>query len=187
MRLPLSALGSTGSSSSPFCSSSRALVGHEAVQPADGDRVLHELAPAGSLAGPRADAPEHGRERQVLAQLAHAVLVVAVGDEVEELRDLDVRRAGVATGRRAERVVVGEQQLQIEMAHVAHALRVGVHDHAVGGGRGAARHHLAGAFDLDHAYTAGGVGGQTRLVAERGYVDAQPWPPRRGWCRRARR
>ena len=78
------------------------LVGHEAVELADGDGLLDELAAAGAFARPRADAPEHGRERQVLAQLAHAVLVVLVRDVVEELRDLDVRGAGVAAGRRAE-------------------------------------------------------------------------------------
>ncbi len=151
----------------------QALVGHEAVQPADRDRVLDELAAAGAFAGPRADAAEDGRERQILAQLAHAGLVVAVGDGVEELRDLDVRRAGVAAGRRAERVVVGQQQLEVEVAHLAHLLGVGEHDHAVGGGRRAARHGLARALDLDHADAAGGRGRQPRLVAERGDVDAE--------------
>ncbi len=151
-----------------------ALVGHETVHPADGDRVLHELPAARPFAGARADAAEDRGEGQVLAQLADPVLVVLLGDVLEELRDLDVRRTSVAAGRRAERVVVGEQQLEIEVPHRPHSLGAGVYDHALGRRRGAARQRLARALDLDHADAAGGRGRQARLVAQGRDVDADP-------------
>ena len=67
------------------------LVAHEAGELADRARRVDERPAAGALAGPRADAPQHRREGQVLAQLAHPVLVVPVGDVVEELRDRTMR------------------------------------------------------------------------------------------------
>jgi len=97
-----------------------------------------------------------------------------VGDVIEELRDLDVRRAGVATGRRAERVVVAEQQLEVQVPHRAHLVRLRLHDHPLGGRRRAARRHLARALDLDEADATGGRGRQARLVAEGRDVDAGP-------------
>ena len=150
-----------------------ALVCHEAMQPADGDRLVDQLPPAGTFAGTRADATQDGRERQVFAQLAHAGLVVAVGDGVEELRDLDVGRTGVAARRRAEGVVVGQDQLEVKVAHAAHLLGIGEHDHAVESDRLAARHG-ASALELDHADAAGARRRQPWFVAERRDVDADP-------------
>ncbi len=172
MRLPVSAFGSTGSSSSPSCSASLVW---SAMKRCSWQIVMGSSTSwrrHGPSHGPRAHAPEHAGEREVLAQFAHAVLVVALRDVVQELRDLDVRRAGVAAGRRAERVVVAQQQLQVQVPHGADLLGVGAHHHAVGDGGGAARHHLARALDLDDAHAAGGRGREPRLVAQRRDADA---------------
>ncbi len=106
MVLPLSGLGSNGSSSSPVCSASKHWSAMKRCSQQIVIGLLDQRTAARALAGVRADPAEDGGERQILAQLAHAGRVVAVGDGVEELGDLDVR-SGSRCGRAACRTSCG--------------------------------------------------------------------------------
>ena len=135
--------------------------------------LLDELPPAGALARPRAHAPEDAREGQVLAQHAHPGLVVARRDVPEELRDLDVRGAGVAAGRRAERRVIAEQQLEVELADGAQFLGLRGDDEAVGDLRVAGRDRVVAALHVDDAEATGGDRVEAVVLAERRDLDAR--------------
>ena len=147
--------------------SGRGVVAGGAVQGADGDRLVDLAAPAGRLAGPRADAPEDAREGQLVAHGGRGGGEVAAVDELDVGGDVDVRRAGDRAGRLAVGVVVGEVHAQVAGALGAHPLGVRLHDHAVCHPRGAGGLQLAPALDLDEAEAASAPGGHALFVAER--------------------
>ena len=69
-------------------------VGRHALQPADGDRLVLDPAPAaGRLAGPVADAPENAREDVRLAVEQEGLGVLALGDQPDVARHIGVRGA----------------------------------------------------------------------------------------------
>ncbi|OPZ46231.1 MAG: hypothetical protein BWY94_00791 [Actinobacteria bacterium ADurb.BinA094] len=147
------------------------LVGHEAMQLADGDRVVDELPSARAFAGPRAHAAQDAGERQVLAQHPHAARVIAFRDALQETGDLDVGGAPVTTRRGAVRHVVAEDQLQVELTDGAQFGGLCGHDHAVGRGGVAGRDGIFAAFDLDDAQTTGRAHRQRLVEAEGGDRD----------------
>ncbi len=73
---------------------------------------------------------------------------------------------------RAIQRVVGEQQLQDELADLDDLLAVGLDLHAFVDRGAACGHRPPGALYLHQAHAAGPVGLQTRVVAERGDVHA---------------
>jgi len=142
------------------------------VQGADGDRVVDLAAAAGRLAVARADAAEDAGEGQVAAHDGGGAGGVAVGQRRDVGGDVDVRRAGVGAGRLAVAVVVRQVHLEVARALLAHARRVGPHDHAVAHPRGAGRLELGLALDLDEAEAAGAPRRRPLHLTEGGDVDA---------------
>ena len=68
--------------------------------------------------------------------------------------------------RQAAVGMLGDQQLHDAAAQLDYLRRVGVHDHAVGGGGGAGGRTPSSALDLDDAHPAGAEGFRARVVAE---------------------
>ena len=148
------------------------LVARVAVAVADRDRLLDLVAAAVLLAGCRADAAEHRRERDRALEDAGRLDEVALGVRLQEARDVDVARALVLAGRQAVGVVVAEDQLEVRLADLAQARRLRLHDHAgLRVARAGDRRRVL-ALDLDDAHPAGAEAGQLRLVAERRHLDA---------------
>ena len=107
-----------------------------------------------------------GIQRQVLLGLLVAdVLHAELAGEVLQ------RAVRAALAGRAFAVVAGEQQLDVDLAHVADRLGVGLHDHArlrldrAGG-------HDAAPLDVHEAEAAGTVDRKFRMIAEGRDVDA---------------
>jgi len=75
-------------------------VGHEALQPADGDRLALLAAQADALALDllRADASGGGRQRVVYAQDLRCLDEVVIGHGLDELRDVHAYRAALHAG-----------------------------------------------------------------------------------------
>ncbi len=142
----------------------RSVVTGGAVQGADGDRVVNVAAPADRFAVTRTHAAEDARERQLVAHDRRGARHVAFDDLGKVGRYVDVCRAGGGAGRLAVGVVIREVHLEVALALGAHALGVGMYDLAFGDLGRAGGHHLALAFDLDHAQPAGAPGGHALLV-----------------------
>ena len=89
------------------------LVAGVPVAVADGDCLVHLVAPAVLLAWRRADAPEDAREGDGPLEDARGLAPVGFGVCLEEARDVDVARALVLARRQAIGVVVREDQLEV--------------------------------------------------------------------------
>ena len=148
------------------------LVAGVAVAVADGDRLLDLVAAAVLLARRRADAAEHARERDGALEDARRLDEVALGVRLQEARDVDVAGALVLARRQAVGVVVGEDQLEVGLADLAQARRLGLDDHLRLGRARAADRRVLLALDLDDAHPARAEAGQLGLVAQRRDVDA---------------
>ena len=123
-------------------------------------RIADDRGAGGVQRVPRAVAGEAAAaDAQLLGQLLQ--LAVAVADAIQAVVGM-----------------VGQQQFDDRLAGLDGAGRVGLDLHAVGRGKGAARHQAPLAFDLDHAHAAGAGGREAVDVAERGHLDARP--PQRG-------
>ena len=101
------------------------LVAGVAVAVADGDRLLDLVAPAVLLARRRADAAEHAGEGDGALEDARRLDEVALGVRLQEARDVDVAGALVLARRQAVGVVVAEDQLEVGLADLAQARRLG--------------------------------------------------------------
>ena len=101
------------------------LVARVAVRVADGDRLVDLVAAAVLLAGRRADAAQHGRERDRPLEDPGRLAEVGLGVGLEEARDVDVARALVLAGRQAVGVVVAEDQLEVRRPQPADTPRSG--------------------------------------------------------------
>ena len=146
-------------------------VGHEALQPVDPHRLVHQVAPAGLLAGARADAAAHRGEGVVLLDQPQRLGVAAVGDETHVALHVDPGRAGLGAGRLAVAVMAGQQQLQGHAAGGVDVRPVGDHPHPLAHPGGAGRDEPLGPLHPHDADPAGAVGLQARVVAQGGDLD----------------
>ena len=74
------------------------LIGGQALEFADGHRLVHLAAPAGVLAAVGADAPQHAGQRQVVHDDFQGLGVFALAHHLNVALDVDARRAGQAAG-----------------------------------------------------------------------------------------
>ena len=148
------------------------LVARVAVAVADGDRLLHLVPPAVLLARGGADAAEDAGEGDGALEDARRLDEGAFRVRLQEARDVDVAGALVLARRQAVGVVVAEDELQVGLADLAQARRLGLDDHPRLRVTRAADGRRVLALDLDHAHAAGAEAGQLGLVAQRGHLDA---------------
>jgi hypothetical protein len=96
---------------------------------ADGDRLVHLVAPAVFFTGRRADPPQDAGERDGPLEDPGAFPPVRLRVGLEETRDIDVAGALVLAGRQAVGVVVAEDELQVGPAQAAQLVRLGLDLH----------------------------------------------------------
>ena len=148
------------------------LVAGVAVAVADGDRLVHLVAPAVLLARRRADPAEHARERDRALEDPRALAPVGLGVGLQEARDVDVAGALVLAGRQAVGVVVAEDQLEVRPAQPAELLGLGLDLHLRLARARARDRRMLLALDLDDAHPARPEARQLRLVAQGRDLDA---------------
>ncbi len=148
------------------------LVAGVPMRVADGDRLVHLVAPAVLLARSRADAAENRRERDRPLEDARRLAPVGLRVLLEEARDVDVARALVLAGRQAVGVVVREDQLEVGAAQPSDLLGLRLDLHAVLAIARARDRRVVLALDLDDAHAAGAEARQLGLVTQRRDLDA---------------
>jgi hypothetical protein len=95
-----------------------------------------------------------------------------VGGAVGERHVLQLALATGIADRAVERVIA-EQQFNGGLAGLRDLGRFGVHHHAFGDGGGAGGLQLGDLLDAHDAHAAGGLQGESGIVAERGNLDAR--------------
>ena len=154
------------------------LICGEAMQVADRERLFHITLPAALFTQPRTDTPQGCGQREVVRDDLCGLPVVACGNALDEVGDVQPGRASCLAGADAIACMVGEQQFQRGLAGQAHLLRVVNNHHSFRYGRGAGRPQVGPAFDLHRAQEARGRGLEALDVAEGG--DGKPELARRG-------